>query len=105
MYSSRSFRLSLFFMDSQDARSNAAVSSTPRVDYLDRTKGRLRPMEQRRAGKFPGVVLFGAVGGVLLLGYSLDRQIGGHWIVSAVTAIAIAAILAANAFLLIGEWK
>lgn len=90
-------------MDSRDARSNAAAGSTPRVDYLDPTKGRLRAMEQRRAGKFPGVVLLGAVGGVLLLGYSLDRLIGGDWIVSAVTAIAIAAILAANALLLIGK--
>lgn len=54
------------------------------------------------ASKVPGVILVAAIVGVFPLAFALDRLIGGDWLGSALSAIAIAAILAINACLLIG---
>jgi hypothetical protein len=75
--------------------------SSRRRSRLDPITDRLRTSDGRRAGKLPTVILFAAVIGVLPLAYFLDRFLGGGWLVSALAAVAIAGILAFNAFLFI----
>jgi len=55
------------------------------------------------AGNLPGAIFVAAAIGVVPLTYALDRFFGGDWLVSASAAIAFAAILAVNAFPLIGR--
>ena len=62
---------------------------------------RLRPVEGRNASIVPTVILYAAVIGVAPLTFVLDRLLGGDWFVSALSAIAIAGVLAVNAFLLL----
>ena len=69
--------------------------------YLEPIKDRLRPNGEKNANKLPGAILFAAVVGVFPLAYALDWLIGAGWLTSALGAIAIAATLAAGAFMLI----
>ena len=62
---------------------------------------RMRPVDGRNPSIVPTVILFAAVIGVAPLTIVLDRLLGGDWYVSALSAIAIAGILAVNAFLLL----
>lgn len=62
---------------------------------------RMQPAGERNASIVPSVILFGAVLGVAPLTFALDRLLGGDWLVSALSAIAIAGILAVNVFLIV----
>lgn len=70
--------------------------------YLDPITDRMRPTSRETAGKLSGVILFAAALGVAPLAFAFDWLLGGNWLVSALSAIAVAAVLAVNAILLIG---
>ena len=67
----------------------------------DPIEDRARPADGRNASIVPTVILFVAVISVAPLTFVLDRLLGGDWFVSALSAIAIAGVLAVNAFLLL----
>ena len=64
-------------------------------------KDRSRPNREKNASNLPGVILFAAVVGVFPLAHMADWAIGASWLASILGAIAVAAILAAGAFMLI----
>jgi hypothetical protein len=62
---------------------------------------RMRPVEARNGSMLASIILFGAVLGVAPPTFALDRPLGGDWLVSALSAIAIAGVLAVNVFLIV----
>ncbi len=70
--------------------------------HLDAITDQVRPADGQNASKLPRVILFAAVIGIAPLTFTLDRLLGGNWLISAAAAVAIVGVLAANAFLLVG---
>jgi hypothetical protein len=68
---------------------------------LDPITDQVRPVNGQNASKLPGVILFAAIIGIAPLTFLLDRLMSGNWLISATAAVAIAGVLAVNAFLLV----
>jgi hypothetical protein len=69
--------------------------------HLNPITDQVRPADGQNASRLPGVILFAAVIGIAPLTFTLDRLLGGNWLISAAAAVAIAGVLAVNAILLV----